>query len=101
MYETIPDSLFLNTGSHFTLAPGEGRLFSSLYLHKHDLAQDTLRKPIKDDEIDRAAEKPCVFWIVGKIGEKWKKVLSDLSTYYRLASLDGIIANYYLFMDSP
>lgn len=86
------DFASLNNVTHAAFAAGQARA-SRLDLQEHDTPQLAFGKTIKDHEIDWAAQKANILWIVGECRKIRNQLLVDLAGDDSLTSLHRILAN--------
>ena len=88
-----------DTLSHGAFALAQGGGFPRLYLDEDDILHLVgIGQPVKDDEIDRGPEEPCILRVVGEVREVRDEALRDLPPGHRLAAFHRIGADIPFFI---
>jgi len=69
----------------FSLGKGAG--FSGFDLYKNHFIHFSFGKPVKNNEIHRSPEKPCILWVIFEVREIRDKVFRDLAADYGFSFL--------------
>lgn len=99
--DLVADSSSVNTLPDKLFSLGKNSRFSGLHLNKDHLIHFSFGKPVKDDEVHRSSEEPCIFGVVFKVREIRDQVFCDLAADYGFAFLYSVLTDFFLLVKFP